>query len=421
MTVGIVGGGIGGLALHHRLRERGVDSVVFEAAPDPGGVISSRVVDGAVVEDGPQRTRLSQPVASLVDDLGLGDAVVEAADAPLYVYRDGRLRRVPFSLREGLSTDLLSLRGKLRLLLEPLTGPPRGDESVEAGLRRMLGAEAAEYVVGPLYGGIYGTHPDEMPMRHSLGRALEKRGVDRSLLVAAARAKLGGTETPPVVTFEDGLGALPQALAERHGDRVRLGTPVESVREADDGYVIATQHGETVVDRAVLTTPGDVTAELLGEVAPGSAAALDRLAYNPLAVVHLESAAPVDASGFQVQYAEPFRTLGVTCTGTLFDRGRRHTAYLGGGRNPELVDEPASTIREVAEREFAELTGVAATAVDATRLRRGMPAYDGTWDALEAVELPDGIDICANYAARAGIPGRLRSAERLAGRIAEGG
>ncbi|KPN32195.1 hypothetical protein SY89_02959 [Halolamina pelagica] len=91
------------------------------------------------------------------------------------------------------------------------------------------------------------------------------------------------------------------------------------------------------------------------------------------------------------------------------------------GAGPELVEESASAIHDVAEREFAALTGVAATAVDAARLRRWMPAYDGTWDALDAVDLPAGVDLCANYAARAGIPGRLRSAERLATRIAGGG
>ncbi len=413
MRVGIVGGGISGLALHHHLRERGVDSVVFEAGSEPGGVISSRAVDGHVVEDGPQRTRLSPPVASLVESLSLDDEVVEATDAPLFVYRDGSLRRVPFSVREGISTDLLSLRGKLRLLLEPLTGPPRGDESVEESLTRMLGEEASRYLVGPLYGGIYGTHPDEMPMRHSLGRALEKRGVDRCLLVAAVRASRR-TETPPVVTFGDGLQTLPEALHERHRDSVRLGAPVETVRAVRDGYEIVSASGSTTVDELVLTTPADVTAELLGSLAPQSADALDRLAYNPMAVVHLDADEPVDAAGFQVQYEEPFRTLGVTCNGTLFDRGRRHTAYLGGGRQPGFVDRPTEEIRATAEREFVEVTGVEATAVDVQRLHRGMPAYDSSWDALETVDLPAGVYLCANYVARAGLPGRIREAEELA-------
>lgn len=420
MTVVIVGAGISGLTLHHQLQRRGVASVVFEAGTEPGGVIRSRTVDGRVAEDGPQRTRLSPPVASLVESLGLGDRLVEAADAPLYVYRDGALRRVPFSVREGVSTDLLSLRGKLRLLLEPLTGPPRDDETVEEGLMRMLGDEAARYLVGPLYGGIYGTHPDEMPMRHSLGRALEKRGVDRSLLAAAVRAKLGGGETPPVVTFESGLQALPRALYDRHRDTVRLDTPVETVRDVPAGYEVVTPEGPTAVDEVVLTTPADVTADLLDTVAPESADALDRLAYNPMAVVQLESETAVDAAGFQVQYEEPFRTLGVTCTGRLFGRGCRHTVYLGGGKQPGFVDRATDGIRATAEREFAEITGVEATAVDVQRLPRGMPAYDTTWNALETVELPAGVSLCANYAARAGLPGRIREAERLAAAMADG-
>lgn len=419
MHVGIVGGGISGLTLQHYLAQQGVESTVFEAASEPGGVIDSRRIDGHVVENGPQRTRLSPPVAALVESLGIDDRVVEARDAPLYVYRDGTLRQVPFSVREGLSTDLLTLRGKLRLLLEPLTAPPRGEESVEESLTRMLGPEVAQYVVGPLYGGIYGTHPDEMLMEHSLGRALEKYGIDRSLLVAAVRARLRRSETPPVVSFDGGLQTLPRALADQHRQRVRFDTPVEAVRADGDRFELETPSGTTAVDQVVFTTPADVTATLLDDLAPGTAVPLRRLNYNPLAIVHLAADPSIDASGFQVQYEEAFSTLGVTCNATLFDRGSLHTAFLGGAKNPGLVEQSPSAIREVAEREFAGLTGADATALDVHRLGRGMPAYDTTWTALEAIDPPDGIHLCANYESRAGIPGRVGEAKRLAERLHE--
>lgn len=419
MHVGIVGGGISGLTLQHYLAQQGVESTVFEADSEPGGVIRSQQVDGETAENGPQRTRLSPPVASLVESLAIGDRVVEAADAPLYVYRDGALRQVPFSLREGLSTDLLSWRGKFRLLLEPLTGPPRGEETVEESLTRMVGPEVAQYVIGPLYGGIYGTHPDEMLMEHSLGRALEKYGVDRSLLVAAVRARLRDSEAPPVVSFDGGLQTLPRALAEQHREAVRLETPVESVRESEDRFELETPSGTTVVDQVVLTTPADVTAALLEDVAPATAVPLRRLSYNPLAIVHLAAHPEIEASGFQVQYEEAFSTLGVTCNATLFDRETLHTAFLGGAKNPELVDQPPSAIREIAEREFAELTGAEATVLDVRRLHRGMPAYDTSWTALSAVEAPAGIHLCANYESRAGIPGRVGQAKRLAERLSD--
>jgi oxygen-dependent protoporphyrinogen oxidase len=419
MHVGIVGGGISGLTLHHYLAQRGVESTVFEAGAEPGGVIDSRRIDGHVVENGPQRTRLSPPVASLVESLDIDDRVVEAREAPLYVYRDGALRQVPFSVREGLSTDLLTLRGKLRLLLEPLTGAPQGEETVEESLTRTVGPEVAEYVVGPLYGGIYGTHPDEMLVEHSLGRALENYGVDRSLLVAAARAKLGGSEAPPVVSFDEGLQALPRAIAAQHSEGVRLDTPVEMVREDGDQFELETPSGRTTVDQVVFTTPADVTAALLEDLAPATATPLERLNYNPLAIVHLAADPSIDASGFQVQYEEAFSTLGVTCNATLFDRGDLHTAFLGGAKNPGLVDQPPSAILEVAEREFAELTGAEAAALDVQRLPRGMPAYDTTWTALEAIDAPDGVHLCANYESRAGIPGRVGQAKRLAERLHE--
>lgn len=410
MRVGIIGGGISGLTLHHHLAQQGVDSVVFESATEPGGVLKSRTVDGRVIEHGPQRTRLSPAVESLVESVGLSDHVVEASDAPLYVYRDGALRRVPFTVRAALSTDLLSLRGKFRLLAEPLTSPPRDHETVEACLSRTLGDEAARYLVGPLYGGIYGTHPDEMLIEHSLGRALEKYGVNRSLLVAAVKRKLRNTSPPPVVSFEGGLQTLPKALADRHREQVRLDMPVEAVQTDGSGYDLETPAGTTTVDQVVFTTPADVTARLLNSLAPETATSLQRLTYNPLAIVHLESDADIEASGFQVQYEESFHTLGVTCNATLFDREGLYTAFLGGARSPDVVDWEASTIHETAEREFQELAGSDARVVNSHRLPRGMPAYDTTWRALNGVETPDGVHLCANYESRAGIPGRVHEA-----------
>ncbi|MEF8799519.1 MAG: protoporphyrinogen oxidase [Halolamina sp.] len=419
MKIGIVGAGLTGLALQQYLTPRGTESVVFESSAEPGGVIRSRTVDGRTLEFGPQRTRLSPPVASLVGELGIGDQRREADDGPLFVYRDGALRRVPFSIGDAVATDLLSVRGKLRLLLEPLTDPPRAGETVEESLTRTLGAEAAEYLVGPLYGGIYGSHPDEMEMEYSLLRALDTYGVDRSLLAAALRGKLGRSDPSPVVSFDGGMQALPRAIYERHRNRIHLDTPVEAVRDLDDRFGLETASGMRIVDRVVLTTPADVTATLLDAIAPAAASELRRLTYNPLALVHLVPETTMDATGFQVQYEEAFRTLGVTCNADLFDRDDHYTVFLGGARTPGLVDWSTSEIRETARREFSELTGVAGRVVNVHRLRRGMPAYDTSWSALDRVETPTGVQLSGNYVSRAGIPGRIGEAKQLAERASQ--
>lgn len=419
MTVGIVGGGLTGLALHHYLDQQGTDSVVFEAAAEPGGVIKSQQVDGRTLDYGPQRTRLSKPVESLVEELGIGDQLRKAADGPLYVYRDGALRRVPFTLRTAIKTDLLSLRGKLRLLLEPLTGPPRAGETVEECLTRTVGTEAAAYLVGPLYGGIYGSNPGEMPMEHSLLRALEKFDVDRSLLAAGVNAKLRRSDPPPVVSFDGGMQTLPRALYEHHQDRIHLETPVETVRAIGDQFELGTESRGTVVDQVVLTTPAAVSGQLLGSLARETAAALTELTYNPLVLVHVKPEPPIHATGFQVQYDEPYRTLGVTCNASLFEEDDHVTCFLGGAKTPELVDWPTAKIRETALGELSELAGVDGVVVDVHRLPRGMPAYDTSWRALEGLETPDGVHICGNYRSRAGIPGRIGEAKQLAPQLSE--
>lgn len=424
MRVGIVGAGITGLAVHHHLRRRGAESIVFEADSQPGGVIRSVRCDGDVLELGPQRTRLSPPVRELVDAAGLDGMVRESRDHPLYVYRDGRLRQVPKSAREAAGTDLLSWRGKLRALAEPLTtpltGPPGADETVESFFTRTFGREFATFLAGPLYAGLYASHPDEMPVRHSLSRALAAHGISGSLLVAAAKKSLKGRDPPPVVTFEDGLQSLPEALAERYADGVRLDTSVQTIRDDGEGFAIETREGIESVDAVVLTTPADVTAKLLDPLPSADAEALADLRYNPMAVVHLCASGDLDAAGYQVQYDEDFRTLGVTATASLFDCRENYACYLGGSKTPEVVEWSDEKLAQTATTEFETITGLDAEVVSVYRLPRGMPAYDASWDALDDVVLPDGVHLCANYESRAGIPGRAREAERLARKLADG-
>ena len=418
MRVGVVGAGITGLALHHHLDRLDVDSVVVEAAAEPGGVVRSQRVDGHLVERGPQRTRLTPAVRDLVEATGLESAVVEAADVPLFVYRRGRLRQVPLSIPAAVRTDLLSLRGKLRALAEPLAGPPRPGESVEAYLGRAFGREVAENVVGPLYGGLYGTHPGEMPVERTLGRALANAGISGSLLVAGLKRALRRRSPPPVVSFDDGMQSLPRALFEAHRESIWLGTRARDVEPVADGFRFATDDGAFRVDDVVLTTPAGAAAGLLGALDPTSARQLRRLTYNPMAVVTLRAEADLRGAGFQVPFDEPLDTLGSTWNDSLLGRDGVYTSYLGGGKRPGLVDESDDRLGAIAAREFEAVTGCTAEPIDVHRIRPGMPAFDRTWAALDDVDLPVGVHICTNYTDRAGVPGRVAAAERLARALA---
>ncbi len=88
-----------------------------------------------------------------------------------------------------LTTPILSLRGKLRLLCEPLV-PPRqadGDESLADFVRRRLGREAYERLVQPLVGGIYTADAEKLSIQATLGRFVEMEQQHGSLTMGLLR------------------------------------------------------------------------------------------------------------------------------------------------------------------------------------------------------------------------------------------
>ena len=418
MRVGVVGAGISGLALVRSLSERGADVIAFEANAEPGGLMRSRRVDGHVLELGPQRLRLTPEIDAMVDELGLRGELREGDDdLPLYVYHDGSLRVVPLSVTEALTTDLLSPRGKLQILKEPFTGPQRRGETVDEFLVRKFGRQAARRYLGPLYSGLYGTDPKDMLMEYSLGKALSNAGIDGSVLLWVARKLLAGRETPPICTFEGGLGRLSEALYEAHADSIVLDTPVEGIREAHDGYVLDTVDGSEPVDEIVLTTPAGTSADLVAAVDAELASTLRRFSYNPIGMVYLESDFEGDGIGMLVPPGANARISGSTWNASFLGRDRLFTCYVDPGSDPEMAERTDDELGTVAAAEFERITGSSATPIHVHRWEPGMPAYDRSWTAMDDLSLPAGIHLCANYVARAGIPGRIRHAERLASEL----
>lgn len=416
MRVGVVGAGISGLSVVHRLSNHETDCEVvgFEARDEPGGIVRSRRTDGHLVELGPQRLRLTPGIESLVEELDLREQLQFGDDdQPLYIYHGGRLRVMPLSAREALGTDLLSPLGKLRILAEPLTAPAKPGETVDEYLCRRFGTQAARRYMGPLYSGLYGTDTDEMLMEHSLGRALESAGVGRSLLMWVIRRLIEGRETPPICTFEEGLGTLTSALYEAHSDEISLSTPVEEITPAGDGYELQTANGTEHVDQVVLTTPAATTAELVEGVDAELAETLGRFNYNPIAMVFLQSAFDGRGIGALVPSGGDVPISGSTWNSSFLDRDGVFTCYVDPNSDPEMASRTDDELGTLAAEAFETLTGSEASLIGVHRWEPGMPAYDRSWTAMDELSTPDRIHLCTNYVGRAGIPGRIRSAKRV--------
>lgn len=414
----IVGAGISGLGLAHHLSRRRIPFTVLEASPRVGGVIRSGRIERHLLEWGPQRARLTPDLLGLVDELGLRSRLIEAPRGlPLFVYRDGRLRSVPFTAGAFVASDILSRRGRLRVLLEPLTRGASDDETVADYFTRKIGREAYETIAGPLYGGLYASDPADMVVGLSLGHTLRDLRVGRSLLLRLLR-RGGRVAPPPACSFEEGLEELPRALHDAHREHVRLETPALGIRRSGSGWRVETTNDAIEATHVVMTAPARDSAALLRESAPEAAARIATLVYNPLAIVHLEAESGLRGLGYQVALGEDLLTRGVTFNDALFQRRGVHTAFLGGAKHPRVAQESDDHLARTTVDEFRRVTGRDARVLSVAKA--WMPAWDRSWQAIEGMHLPDGLHVHANWQSRPGLEGRLAGARRLGERLEDG-
>ncbi|MBI4478238.1 MAG: protoporphyrinogen oxidase, partial [Acidobacteria bacterium] len=150
--VAIVGAGVAGLSLAEALDRLStpadpIEVIVFEKTGRAGGNIRTERVDGYLCEHGPNGfLDNSPPTLALIQRLGLEQVVFPGSSAARhrFVFARGRLREIPTSPFAFARSDLLSLRGKLRVLAEPLAPGRRDpDESIHDFAARRIGPEAA--------------------------------------------------------------------------------------------------------------------------------------------------------------------------------------------------------------------------------------------------------------------------------------
>jgi oxygen-dependent protoporphyrinogen oxidase len=199
----VIGAGITGLACAFRLQQLGIRTLILEASAKPGGVISTVRQNGFLFEAGPQCPRFPKSAWALIRELGLQDEFV-AGDprANRYILRNGVLHRAPFSAGGLLTTSLVSLKAKYRLLGEVFrhSYPPPEEESLAEFVRRKFGDEVLDYLVDPFISTIFFGDTQKMGMHSAFPALVEWEQSRGSVVRGAIRAyrakRYGKTKSP---------------------------------------------------------------------------------------------------------------------------------------------------------------------------------------------------------------------------------
>lgn len=460
----VVGGGIAGLSAAHRLLQRGAEVTVVEAAPRFGGKIETVRRAGFVLETGPDSFVTRKPRAlEMVRELGLEDRLQSTRPEArrVHLLHRGRLTELPDGLamvaptRLGpfLRTPLLSWRGKLRAGLDLVLPARRSedDESLGAFVRRRLGPEMLERLVGPLLAGIHSTDADDLSLRSTFPLFAEIERTHGSLIrgLRSHRSRRHGhpSATSPRVTLKDGLEELVTALVarlERDGARLLAGRPVRSLipgepQEEEGTWRIVLDRDETLAaDAVVLATPARAAAALVDKSRPKLAWELRQLRAATTVTVSLayrreDLPMPLDAYGFVVPRREGRWITACTYTSTKLDHRcpPDHAllrAFLGGPAGEdglgcrEHVDD-GEMVRRVRE-DLGSILGLAArpATVEVRRFDAGSPQYEvGHGERVARLEnlTGSGLALAGCCYHGVGIPDCIASGARAAERLAE--
>jgi oxygen-dependent protoporphyrinogen oxidase len=454
-VIAVVGGGITGLTLAHRLRSRGREVVMLEAESRLGGNIQSWRREGFLTEAGPNSFLDREPATrELAASVGVEERirVADPAAKARYLYTRGRLRAVPLSPPAFLKSDVLPLGARLRVVGELFTprAPEGVDESLAAFGRRHLGARATEVLLDAVQTGIYAGNVETLSVGATFPQLTKLEREHRSLILGAIRAQKAQRKALPagagapeklrgaLCTFEGGMQTLVEGLARALGPAAHTGAKVDGLQPGNGGWRLSVrEHGrqaELLASRVVLATPAYVAAGLVRPLDEKLSALVEGIAYAPIAVVHLGyapgSTPPPDGFGFLVPSLEKRRLLGAIHASTVFPfraegGGILYTCMMGGARQPELVGLDEEALVALAREELKELAGVTAgpSFTEVIRWKRGIPQYNvGHLERVSAIDaalarLP-GLRLAGNAYKGVGINDCIRNAAALGDALA---
>ncbi len=406
--VAVVGAGVAGLAAAHALLARGdVEVRVYEATDRVGGVLRTSSAGGYLREHAANGflSGAEEGAVALADALGVALEEASPAAKRRWIMLDGELRPLPGNPLEAITTDLISLRGKLRLLTEPLRrADPRAEESVFAFAERRLGSEIAQRIVAPMVTGIFAGSAREISLRAGFPElhALEEQGGLLRGMIAAARRRSPDQKNKRMRLHAPiaGVEALAEALAARIGDRFELGIAPEALEADGDRLQVRYPNGQRRrFDAVVLATPAYRAARMVAALSPPLAATLEEIPYAPAAMVHLgfdraDIVHPLDGFGFIVAEGEPLRLLGCVFESVLWPNRAPSGKVLlrcifGGTRDPAILDLRDDELVEVALNDLRRTIGVTAEPVHrhVVRWPRAIPQY--TAGHVDRVERAD--------------------------------
>lgn len=411
----IIGGGLSGLSLAYFLKENrpSYEILLLEKESILGGKARTAKNEGFLVELGVNGVLDNKPsTVGLAKRLGLEILMSNQNSKRRFVVKDSGLKRLPESPVDFLSSDLLSISGRLRVLMEPFIPKAKGigDESLESFAIRRLGTEAFKRLIDPMATGIFAGDPSRLSLMSCFPRIWELESQYGSLIRAmirltmeAKRAKSGKkVEAGPggnLVSFNEGMSELVNALKEDLGpDIIKCSSEVtEIIKKGRFEWEVHLKNSEAIeCSHVVLSCPAKETASLTRDSIPELSSLANSIDYPPIAIVAFGIRPnwvdrDINGFGFLSPGSENRSILGTLWDSSIFPN-RAPAGWvllrtlLGGARRRDIPYKSNQKLIDLTYQELKELMGLkkAPDYIKIHRWRHAIPQYNiGHQDRVE--------------------------------------
>ncbi|WP_022670510.1 protoporphyrinogen oxidase [Hippea alviniae] len=292
----VVGGGISGVSAAYLIKKYTPYDVLLIEKSNFGGKAQSIRKESYLIETGPNGfLENKKETIKLIEESGFENSIIESNDEARrrFIFSDGRLKEISSNPLKLFSSGLLRKKSILNILKEPFIKPIIEDETVENFVKRRLGEDFLNKIIGPMVCGVFAGDPAIMSMESNFKRIKEIEKEHGSLIKglinlmrnkkAKASSASGGFDSK-LLSFKDGISSFIEHLNK---DIDKTNDEIISIKSESKGYTLFGKKSEYKSDIVIFAVESYSLANILKNTDLETSKLLNQIPYAPMAVVAL--------------------------------------------------------------------------------------------------------------------------------------
>jgi protoporphyrinogen/coproporphyrinogen III oxidase len=365
MKIAIVGAGISGLTTAYYLKkylpECNID--IFDKEARCGGKIQTITAHGFCIELGSNGFLSNgEEVFDLVKELGCEDMLLQSEDSARkrFIFDGNMVHKIPESVKEFISSSLLSIFSKFRVLLEFFVPRKKNndEESLQSFGYRRVGKEFTNKLLDPMSAGVFASSADKLSIDAAFPLVVKLEKDYGSLLRGMIKKKKKNADSGGILmSFKNGMSSFVDILSQKCGANINLSTEIVQIQRDAMGWSLHTQDTTfSEYEKVIIASPSYIASRLLKNIDEELCEDLKLIEYSPIAIVALgydDLENPLDGFGLLTMKSSYSQALGILWDSSIF-KGRAEASkklirvMIGGQRNPTLAVKEENELIEIA-------------------------------------------------------------------------